>query len=228
MEVRDGQSIIKWMPARTTIHVNTTTVNGWDVSTSGLGSVDVGDWYWTANNTNTEYCSFLGSVVTSICDHPDTSYYGTHGHIGNYYTYNAAFASNDYVNDTNTTGAHSAANSICPKNWRLPNSVNPTNFNAEREFKSLIRLYNNNLYNTDTGLVNSPVYMVRAGYVTAATGGTVAQIHQAGSYGDYNTGNADRGAQHVMYGLHGSIQETTYANGKNNDTSGRSVRCVAR
>ena len=138
--------VITWLPERSTI------------SPSELNSTT-----WK-NNTMDPYSYDRGLYA------PNREMDG-HGYTGNYYNWTAAIASNYSGN----YGSGVAANSICPKGWRLPRT---TSIVGSYEFSKLFYAYgistddkNTNGYATSgyNKLVNSPLYFVQSGRVNVGS-----------------------------------------------------------
>ena len=98
-----------------------------------------------------------------------------HGYSGNYYNWPAAIASN-----ASGYSGGNAANSVCPKGWRLPNAASVT---GGYEFSKLLYAYgitkddkNSSVYATGgfDKIIASPLYFVRAGYVNSGSLGNSA------------------------------------------------------
>ena len=132
--------VTTWTPEIKTIEFEGDTFTGWTNDTSNPYSANKTD------DTNTGHTS-----------------------LGNWYNYTAAIASNNSASLTTSTYnniANSPKNSICPKGWRLPtiSSQSESDTGSTNEFARLNLLYNNNLTNTDTGLISQPLYFTRSGY----------------------------------------------------------------
>ena len=93
-----------------------------------------------------------------------------HTSLGNYYNWSAAIASN---NSSSIADNHSANNSVCPKNWRLPNITN-------NEFTILNNLYNNGSTTSSANLTESPLYYTRNGFI--AVDGRLENQQGQGTY----------------------------------------------
>ena len=134
-----------------------------------------------------------------------------HASLGNWYNWAAAVASND----TNTLTDKNAANSICPKNWRLPNANN-------NEFATLNNLYNNGSTSSDTNLLISPLWLMRSGNVDGN------KLNFLSTNGYYWT--ATSVVYNVAYNMRFSsndVQPNYYGSYYGTD-SGFSIRCLAR
>ncbi len=191
----DGYSlnngVYTWSPE------NPTTNSGWTNSTTKEYSYDPGD----------TYPDDLATQQTA----------GSHGLSGNFYNWTAAVASN------NSAGASSdnAANSICPKNWRLPNY-------DDKELDNLFIIYNvitaigsNTYSNGGFGkLVDAPLYFIRAGGI--GVGGSPAFNVGGVGYSWYSTSNTN-----TAYTLRFTENEikTDYLDTK---ADGLTTRCLAR
>ena len=149
-------------------------------------SVDVGSWYWSGGiypsgncpasaasgyigcnymeKTPSQYSTYFN---TSPFSGSGTSNIGTHGHVGNYYSWTAAVASNDtsaYTASTYNNISQNPTTSICPANWRLPIIADYTDDEiGDNEFYNLYFLYSSE--ESDSALVQSPIYAVRAGSI---------------------------------------------------------------
>ena len=150
-----GTSFANW--------VNGTTAAGSDQYKDGYShplSANPGDWYETGTYFNSSPCNYLGGTCSNFSTTPFATN-TTHGHVGNYYNYTAAIASNDSYG----TNSGNQQNSICPKGWTLP---------IDGEYGTLNDIYNGGLTGSgdqgrDGGLFNAPLYLVRAGRVNGGS-----------------------------------------------------------
>ena len=157
-----------------------------------------------------------------------TSNNGEHGHVGNYYNWTAAIASNDssgYTSSTYGNVSNNPQNSICPAGWRLPTVTNAspdyTSADTKREIDRLVYLYNNNSHvtNSSAKLELAPLYFVRSGYISGNTVGA------AGNYGQYWSSSVNSSSWAYYF----QFTATSVGSGNASLRSyGRSVRCVAR
>ncbi len=219
-----------WTPVRATIQptdIDSTTgaITGWVNDASTPYSVNPGDYYWTDTWYNSNDCPFNAENDYLGCNYLaggannkfNTTAYtnnGEHGHVGNYYNWSAAVASNN-TSSVSTDGANMNS-SICPKGWRLP-TVSSTN-----EFTNLFNAYD--AYDTtanyrDQELASSPLYFVRGGSIWTGS------LHGAGFGGYYvsSTNNSASAAYYIAFNS-GSMNLANTSNRIN----GSSVRCVAR
>ena len=207
--------IIIWVPKNTT--------GTWGNSYNTAYSIDPGNWYWDGNY-ETPTCDYL----TTICeDFSQTPYdgIGTHGHVGNYYNWSAAIASDNSGSlDYNTYDnvANNPKNSICPKNWRLPTTSSHVYDiqNSTNEFLRLRLLYNSNSSRNDSGLIIAPVYFARFG----RTGNYSSNLVNPGSSNFYYSSTIYGNARaYSFYNMHSSAgQEHSLR------SYGTPLRCLAR
>ncbi|MBR2994075.1 hypothetical protein IKF43_01605 [Candidatus Saccharibacteria bacterium] len=141
----------------------------WTPLRSTIAPSDLNSTTWT-NSTSSPYSYDRGNAE------PD-GYKNGHGKSGNYYNWTAAVASNASGN----IGGGNAANSICPKGWRLPDT-------RTYEFSKLLYAYDitkddKNTAGYATGgynkMVASPLYFVRSGNVS---NGSLYDSAGSGSY----------------------------------------------
>ena len=193
-----------WIPERSTIAYNNLNSTTWQNSLDHPYSYD----YLDAN----------GNPV-----YPDTDatkkIAGNHGFSGNYYNWSATIASNNSsVLTTGTAGdtTKNPKNSICPKNWRLPII---TYSNSTNEFAILNNLYNNGLANTSTGLVTSPLWLIKAGSTSSGSVSSNWGFYRSSTvYGEFQTLIMRFGTNNVY------TSEIPYGTKE----SGFSIRCLAR
>ena len=174
-------------PARLSSHnASTNTITSW-VSSDTVPYQGEGDDYYvfTSGNSNTD--TIYSSLSECAAVHSETEC--EHYHVGNYYNWSAAVATNN--TSSYTTDLTVMPNSICPAGWRLPNGLtnnsNGTGANYT-EFNKLT-LANGITNGTTTAhssesdrLVNvgwttngfnnfraNPLYFVRSGYLDGST-----------------------------------------------------------
>ena len=194
--------VITWLPERDTIAYNNLNSTTWQNDNDHPYSYDYLD-----SNGNPVYPD--SNVAQQVA--------GNHGLSGNYYNWPAVLASNYSVNTSKNP-----ANSICPRNWRLPNITN-------HDFGNLLVVYNIIETNTSTTYIEgissvqsmgaTPLYLIRAGLINNGS------LSSSGSYGYYRSSTG--GGSSYAYVLR------FYTNGvdpyRNNYKSyGWSVRCLAR
>ena len=215
-------------------------------------SLDVGDWYYagydgstllpsTTVNYLTSNNRTTSGGVTTVNNGSGVDYYSTapftgtgtsnngeHGHLGNYYNWSAAVASNDtssYTSSTYGNIANSPQSSICPAGWRLPTitTASPTYDSAgsANEFARLVYLYNSNHYATASSakLELSPLFFARGGYVF---GSSLSNPDSSGYYWSSTVSSSS-----YTFGL--NFFATSVNSASSGDRRvGFSIRCVAR
>ena len=226
--------------ANTTINSSTTDLNVlYDASTNSYREYQDGYTsngniiYWKPANSATTIGFQSNGPVTVWQSSPTEPYSASktdsvetgHASLGNWYNWTAAIASNNsssLVQDTINDIINNPQNSICPKGWRLPTVSNQpeTETGSTNEFARLNYLYNNNKTNTDTGLINSPIYSRRGGNIVR--NGEVVDINNLGLYYS-STVQTLENAYYLYHGSNNVIVQRNNVRGP-----GRSVRCVAR
>ena len=243
---RQSGDVIYWTPTRRTIPTSAISATGtigdttddWQNSQTSPYSVDPGDWYWAGGNAATWYDSSYCGTASPWCNYLNGNEKGTgstarfsqtpytangeHGHVGNYYNWTAAIASNDstyydatYGNAGSTMGdvTLNPKNSVCPAHWRLPTISTAA---STDEFTALKTAYPNT---EDKGFVYSPLFFVRGGAINSRT------LYLAGYYGYYwsSTVQSDTYARYLYFNSGGSNTQ-----GNNYRYFGFSLRCLAR
>ena len=225
-----SNGIYTWNPDSTAVtsgrivNYSNNSVSGWPISSSIPYSAEGGDTYfYTSDSTNndTKYTSLSQCInyghIKSDCEH---------FHVGNYYNWTAAVASNNSVRaDVNYAMAD---NSICPKGWRLP--IADSNGSSIYEFGDLLYAYD--IIQTRTGypanyqsggfekVRKSPLYFVRSGNI-----GGRNTLYFPGVYSYYwsSAVSSGSGAYHMEFS-----SNDMYPAGIDDRVGGRSVRCLAR
>ncbi|MBR6505348.1 hypothetical protein IKT18_00690 [Candidatus Saccharibacteria bacterium] len=210
-----------WQPSYSTSSNGSDWINSTDKPVSyNLGDVywngDVSDWSdWDAYYYGCEWNSELGKLECDEELNPFNNYITSSGipqyHLGNYYNWAAAIATNkssDYV------AGDIADQSICPAGWTLPSVDDYFDMWAEYGFTT-------HSINGDDKLWESPLYFVTSGYYDSGV------LTYLGSDGGFWTpeGYADNNNQAwgVDYGVDGYL-DSVYGY----RDYGHSVRCVAR
>ena len=207
--------------------INTdSTISGVGIYTDGY-SLNNGVYTWSpenpitnsgwTNSTTKEYSYDPGDTYPDDLATQQTA--GSHGLSGNFYNWTAAVASN------NSTSASSdnAANSICPKNWRLPNY-------DDKELDNLFIIYNvitaigsNTYSNGGFGkLVDAPLYFIRAGGI--GSGGSPAFNVGSVGYSWYSASSTNAAYTYTLRFKENEIK-TDHINTK---ADGLTIRCLAR
>ena len=220
--------VIKWTPQNTTRNYTAGTGTTWANNYNTAYSLDTGDWYWDAND-DAPNCNYLSANCADFQQTPYSNN-GSHGHVGNYYNWSAAVASDytgDFINSTYYNVFKNPQNSICPKGWRLPTISNQGNIaGSTNEFFRINSLYNHGMTNIDKDLIENQVYLVRSGFVESDKS---FSFSGGGGVGTYYSSTVN--SINISYGL---IFTRSYVYPNNNygmqyaRGSGRSIRCLAR
>ena len=229
-EYQDGYTsngnIIYWTPASsatTSSHViYNNSVPDWSDQTNQPYSAEGSDVYYYTSNSSGGDTTFnsLAECATNGRTEAECKHY----HRGNYYNWTAAIASNassdisdNYIN---------AANSICPKNWRLPiaTDVNQSIY----EFGELLyqqgittQKVGNTVSYTTNGFNNvrkTPLWFVRSGYIVSSA------LTNTAAVGRYWSSTVNGGTAYDLRFENSSVQPSN-SGGRN---GGWSVRCIAR
>ena len=225
-----GDEVIAWSPSVATA----TTMTGYgENSNTTPASFDYGDVYSyvDTNGSTISYTSTLDCIIA----HNDGSC--PHYHVGNYYNWTSAIASN---NSNTITVTHTTAhNSICPVGWRLPIGKASTTSSDPGYYDEINYTWVNEGLTKDyapntsilayipdntTGFLNirrGSMYMVASGYKH----GTNLSINDIGTRGYYwtNTVTSNTTAFSPHFYDSGLYVVNTYNRGR-----GISIRCVAR
>jgi uncharacterized protein (TIGR02145 family) len=132
-------------------------------------SYEVGDWYYNGGSL-TGSCgdSYLKGGCNKFRKNIPYETNGTHGHVGNYYNWNAATAqdaSYEYADITFTDVSQNPQNSVCPKGWRLP-TISSDSHNVSGSTDEFTRLYS--LYKLDTDIISYVDGSDRINYINTA------------------------------------------------------------
>ena len=172
------KNTVKWNPVNSTVNELGATFVSNDTQFTPR-SFDPGDWYWIGNWINDGVSTWYESIANNYLNgdkgsNPikfDTVPFvgnGEHGHVGNYYNWSAAIASNDsssyYAISTYDDTTGNPQNSICPAGWRLPIvSRQSNNELGKNDFYDLVYAYGN-VTSSDRVVTASPLWFVRGGY----------------------------------------------------------------
>ena len=225
-DVSDG--VYTWNPVSTAVTTNTTISNttvspAWPTNNyTAPYSAEGGDTYYYTSNSTSNDTRYNSLQACKDANHAETEC--KHYHIGNYYSWTAAIASN---NSSSLTGQYTNAhNSICPKGWRLPIGIN--NDGSIREFQTMlykqgIIISNSSNSYTTNGFYDirkSPIWLVRGGFINRNViyNGSYGFLHSSTTYSDTSS-----------YGfIHTSSTTSIYNSFDFSRGYGRSVRCLAR
>ncbi len=200
-----GYEAVSWTPTKNTYHAESDQGDAFTTGNYGPFSYDPGDYYEQGEYYDAGDCNYL---TDSECAHFSNEPYeanGTHGHVGNYYSWSAAIA-------TYHSGPYSsvATNSICPANWRLPYTD---------DFGSINSFYNNDSTTSEQGIFEPPVYFVRGGIINTT-------VDYAGTLMTYWSNNGvNYGQANLLWYRPGKLGTADLAFAKWN---GFFVRCLVR
>ena len=232
-----ANNVITWTPERSSTSTISTSgsISNYTNDYNNPYSVDPGDWYWIGNwdnngvstwytSTTNNYLNTAGSGAGDKFSQDPYTGNGTHGHVGNYYNWSAAIASNDsssYNASTLSNISNNPQNSICPANWRLPTTY-ATATDSKNEFRYLLDKYS--AYVTsgserDKTMTADPLYFVRGGNVNSSS------LYDSGSGGGYwsSTVNGSNRAYYLDFYSGSILPAYSYYR-----LIGFSVRCVVR
>ena len=227
-----NDGIWTWTPsdsAVTSSHViSNNSVPGWSNQSALPYSAEGGDVYYYTSNGAGGDTTFSSLQACKDANHTEADC--KHYHRGNYYNWTAAVASNS--SGDFTTNLTQAANSICPKNWRLPVASNSNQ--SIFEFGDLLyTAYNiatakqgTNItdqisYTTDgfNDIRKAPLWFVRSGRISSTT------LYDAVHYGYYWSSTVASGSSAYGLNFYNSGVWPAYSLDRG---GGRSVRCIAR
>ncbi len=227
-------NLITWTPVSTAVTSNYPIVNnyanGWRYDDYIPFSAEGGDTYvYTSNSTSIDIIFSSLDQCSSAGHSPDDC---SHYHVGNYYNWSAAIASNSSGNAS--ANFATASNSICPAGWRLPTVTGSGTAVTNREFGELFSasgiISDLNSTNLSLSSFNSiranPIYSVRGGYLAgpALNGRSQYGEYWYGTSAGYNSTSDSSSAYSFDFGNQ-SIH-TIYAS-RYRDT-GFSIRCLMR
>ena len=228
-----------WSPERSTYTASDTFEWGLYNSTTGEydglyhpQSYDPGDQYWNGNLSNwDDWAQYYNSCQNEIgCDetlYPLSTYVSSSGipqyHIGNYYNFSAAVATND---GSIYYGSTPVEQSICPVGWTLPSATMDFNTDPaemEGEFMDLWIAYGwtPSGFNDISILLSAPLYYIPSG--------TIEQYQtDVGFDNSFMTPTPLWGSNNVRVYFHTSGQGTTEPLQISTRNYGGMVRCIAR
>ena len=230
-----------WTPTRATISAESISggvIPGWALDVDTPYSVDTGDWYWSGSASSSS-CNYLTAVCADFSNSSSTFTNGTHGHVGNYYNWASAVASNDtssFSIDTYDNILGNPQNSICPAGWRLP-TIYDSDKDRRNEFRYLLDRYNaydsscSSTSNCDTSMVPGPLWFVRGGLIQMGNPADTGALDNPGgslSYWSSTVKSAGTWSPKGAYYLLGTPNIANPANYQGGRYYGRSIRCVAR
>ena len=243
-----------WTPSRSTYATTTNNIHEWcqggTWNSDGYceqnntpESYDPGNLYWNSETSDFSdwevyYNSCDYSTSTPSCDeslNPLSTYASNTGtaqyHLGNYYNWAAAIASNDasiYGVRNETTGEYEnleTHQSICPAGWTLPYATYNVNTNqSEGDLANLWSRYGWNStdhnFSDITNLTGAPLYF-------APAGGFFDSLGDVGHYGSFwsSVAGIDVNAHYAYFYVNGDADSAYNGGGRE---GGNSVRCLLR
>ena len=222
-----SNGVITWTPSSSSV----TSASDWVDNGTAPTSAELGDKYaYTSGSSNDDtYYSSLSSCVNGGHTEDECQHY----HIGNYYNWPAAIASNNITSIT--TNYSVAANSICPAGWRLPKIASGSSASATtREVSQLLytsgviasltaQTYTTNGY---VLLRASPLYIINAGAIAGGSWGGVGYNGRYWGSTFWQVSNNER----TVWDLSWAIDHNIYSGSMTGITSsaGSSLHCLAR
>ena len=234
--------IAAWTPIRSTYPATSTHIRQWceggirDLNDDHCRynntpeSYDPGNLYWNAtegdfSDWDAYYASCDFSSSLPVCDqtkNPISTFVSTASsipqyHLGNYYNWAAALASNDSSIYSNNDPVEQ---SICPAGWTLPR------FGVDDSFSALWGKYGFNRYpkEGDNKLWASPLYF-------APTGTFDSMLYSLGDFGGFwssATTSFYAEPEHNAISAYYYVADSSYPAYPTGRNVGRSVRCIAR
>ena len=221
---------ITWSPARDAVSIedldSTGKIEGFNTSFYWSEmAIETGDIYQREDYFDSYECNYF-TIPRSCYDYfKDSGNDDSHRHMGDYYTWAAAIASNnthEIRNDTKSDISNNPKNSICPKNWRLP-TISYDEAETEgstNEFVRLEYLYRTGENYSGEDFFSAPLYFNRGGSI----GYSVTQQY-AGYNSEYWTSTS--AGQYSGYSLWATSSSFS-GTGTSNTSYLKQVRCVAR
>ncbi len=212
-----------WQPTSSTIEFAGESVNNWNDSSNKPYSASPGELYIYSSGTTDDDSQYT-SLITCQAVHPDCS---AHNHVGNYYNWPAAVASNDASGMK--TQYMQAPSSVCPTGWRLPTMRNSTGTTKSYEWGNFLvtggvidrigsQIYVTNGFNI---IRTSPLWLVRSGRVSRGSLGMI------GYYGYYWSSTVSGQAYVYSLSFYSANIESA-SSVPSNMYIGRTVRCLVK
>ena len=224
-----------WTPVASTHATNDTEWNSYDETNNPDGgdnyhpeSYDPGDLYWNGHTTDYEFedeteCETAGGTWDgNWCDMGDytASSGNSHYHLGNYYNWSAAVATND--TSSYTTQYQDLDRSICPANWTLPKGGDVVQSPTSGSFQYLVEQYG---WDSDFYMMENPNIWNTA-IKSALAGGWYGSLGGVGGFGGWwSPVVKDSGG---AYRLDADINGLVSPDLGSDRGNGLSVRCVSR
>ncbi len=226
-----SNGIITWTPTDTTLTGTPATitnfasgdpedsVSGWTNSTTVPQMAEGSTEYVVQGTAYADRETCVAANSEEACDQ---------SHVGNYYNFTAAIASS--ASDSISTEYEVAANSVCPKGWKLPEGPDGTNgseFNTMLSAAGIADGTDVGESSTDVGyqsggfskMESSPYYFARSGYVVGTT------LYYFTGSGFYWSSSVVSSSYAFSLGYNSS---ELYPADQDDRSNGWSLRCVAR
>ena len=199
--------------------VNGTSVPGWSNRNNYPYSADPGDVYYYTSNSTSDDIKYTSLSNCTSAGHTEGEC--KHYHVGNYYNWTAAIASNN--SSSYSTARTIAMDSICPKGWRLPTTIS-NEFGVLLAAQNILDSSSDTSYSIDgfNLIRHQPLYFSRSGYIDAV-------LIESGNNGYYWSNTVDSSINAYLLRFNKSnawpIHDADWLLRK---FAGRSIRCLAR
>ena len=199
--------------------VNGTSVPGWSNQNNYPYSADPGDVYYYTSNSTSDDIKYTSLSNCTSAGHTEGEC--KHYHVGNYYNWTAAIASNN--SSSYSTARTIAMDSICPKGWRLPTTIS-NEFGVLLAAQNILDSSSDTSYSIDgfNLIRHQPLYFSRSGYIDAV-------LIESGNNGYYWSNTVDSSINAYLLRFNKSnawpIHDADWLLRK---FAGRSIRCLAR
>lgn len=221
-----------WEPERATIAKDSLSSDTWQMDNNNPYSYDPGDVYYYTSGSDVDDIKYESLEACVGANHTEAEC--RHYHVGNYYNWTAAIASND--SSEYTEDYQNVTTSICPAGWRLPIISGATL--DENEFAVLVDKYGilgdsmpcgpgcNSKYGYAVNGFNSirlaPIWLVRPGGINRYA---TIDLFNSGERGFYWSSVV--GGSLLSRGFEFSFDDGMRLPGIGSRSKGSSVRCVA-
>ena len=212
-----------WTPDTTNgkynLPISGTSVPNWSNQNNYPYSADPGDIYYYTSNSEADDVKYTSLSACTSAGHTEGEC--KHYHVGNYYNWTAAIASNN--SSSYSTANTIAMDSICPKGWRLPTTIS-NEFGVLLAAQNILDSSSDTSYSIDgfNLIRHQPLYFSRSGYIDAV-------LRESGNNGYYwsNTVNSSKNAYLLRFNKSNAwpIHDADWLLRR---FAGRSIRCLAR
>lgn len=225
---KTANGVTIWTPLNTAVTsgrtISGTTVTGWTNDDYAPYSAEGGDTYVYTSGSDSDDAVYASLSACTSAGHSAADC--KHYHVGNYYNWSAAVASNNTT--SLTTQYTTTQNDICPKGWRLPvGSSSATASATTREFGQLFLSSGVTGTIDATGYADGGLNKVRANPLFFVRGGNVGEslLYNRAGGGNYWSGSVSGRAGAYMTNFNSS---SIYSDIGSYRGGGYSVRCVVR